>query len=102
MKDDEYKQIEKEKASCLLTTQSSTEKTVSTIEDESLSKDTTDIPHDIMSMVDSLLEELSHKFEVLSQEIFKKMDKMEEKLDMLETSLNEMIMENQSEKKDIE
>ncbi|CCJ28608.1 unnamed protein product [Pneumocystis jirovecii] len=73
-------------------------KTMSTIENELHSKDSIDAAYDIVSTVDSLLEQLSHKFENLSTEILEKMDKMTKQLDALETSLNEMMAENHSTK----
>ncbi|KAG5513687.1 hypothetical protein PMAC_000725 [Pneumocystis sp. 'macacae'] len=70
-------------------------KTVSTIENEVHSKDSIDAAYDIVSTVDSLLEQLSHKFENLSVEILEKMDKMTKQLDALEASLNEMMEDSQ-------
>lgn len=71
-------------------------------EDDLSRKESVDAAYDVVSMVDSLLGQLGHKFEVLSGEILSKMNKMTEQLNTLETSLNDMLAEGQlSDKSDV-
>lgn len=70
----------------------------STIENVSSQKDSVDMAYDMVTMVDSLLGQLSHKFDTISEEIFSKINKMTEQLDGLEAMLNEMLAENRPDK----
>ncbi|KAG4301764.1 hypothetical protein PCANB_001995 [Pneumocystis canis] len=99
MKNSEYKVLETKDLLLETTnTLSSTVEISSTSKDQTSNKDSIDAAYDIVSMVDSLLGQLSHKFDALSQEILERMNKMTEQLDTLEISLNEMLTESQSAK----
>ncbi|KTW29690.1 hypothetical protein T552_00898 [Pneumocystis carinii B80] len=64
------------------------------LEEESKEKEIVDSAYDIVPLVDSLLEELKNKFEILSEEIFMKINKITEQLDTMEISINQMIAES--------